>query len=528
MFATPARLGEHVLRFLCEKERPCRASRALTNQRAGLRCRPATRPAKSGCKGGLGAALRRTVIASLALCAALAGTATADPLGDTLAQRIPALMARHDVTGLNVLVLRAGREVWDGSFGWADPNSGRPVQRDTAFRLESLSKPVTAWGALRLVEEARIALDAPVTDTLSSWAPPPGTPAITLGQLLSHRGGVGLGDFTARFSPDDPLPDKRAALTRDFSMIAEPGSGVFYSDTGFNLIELVIEDATDRPFADWMGAQVLQPLGMTTAQFNWTPALASRLATGHDLRGRPVAPYLYPGAASGGMLGDIDAVAAFARASFAPPFGGEAPILSQEAIELMHRPAAPVGGLFGLVAEGYGLAHFTETLSDGREAVWHGGQGYGWMTHLHIIPETGDAIILLANSQRAWPLFAEVLTDWSASIGVAPVGMARVALAWWLGLVVTVALALGAAGQALRLGFGIGWGRRGFQRPTPARAVFALGGAGLVGAVIWAVAQDYLFLFSILPGLSGWLGVATAALGMMTVLSAFWAPKSPV
>jgi hypothetical protein len=78
------------------------------------------------------------------------------------------------------------------------------------------------------------------------------------------------------------------------------------------------------------------------------------------------------------------------------------------------------------VAEGYALGHFTETLSDGRSAVWHGGQGYRWMTHVHIVPETGDAIVLPANSQRAWPLFAQILRAWSGSLGVAPVRMSRI------------------------------------------------------------------------------------------------------
>src|SRR6056297_1272539 len=82
--------------------------------------------------------------------------------------------------------------------------------------------------------------------------------------------------------------------------------------------------------------------------------------------------------------------------------------------------------LFGLTTDGYWLGHFTETLSDGRHAVWHGGQGYGWMSHMHLVPDTGDGIVILSNSQRAWPLFAALLKDWSTGLGVAPVGMTRV------------------------------------------------------------------------------------------------------
>ena len=179
------------------------------------------------------------------------------------------------------------------------------------------------------------------------------------------------------------------------------------------------------------------------------------------------------------------------------------------------------------MTEGYGPGHFTETLSDGRRAVWHGGQGYGWMTHLHLVPDSGDAIILLANSQRAWPLFPEILGEWPTTLGVDLVGMARVPRGWTLGLVATAFLALAAIVQSLRLGIGIALGQRGWRGPAWRRTTVALSGAGLIALVLWAASQDYLFLFSILPGLAGWLGLAAAGLGAVMVLSAFLPQTSP-
>lgn len=88
------------------------------------------------------------------------------------------------------------------------------------------------------------------------------------------------------------------------------------------------------------------------------------------------------------------------------------------------------------------------------------------MTHLHLSPETGDAIILHANSQRAWPLFAEILNERSKPMGVAPVRMARVAQGWKLGLAVTVFAALATLLQALWLVFGAATGQRELRWPT--------------------------------------------------------------
>jgi hypothetical protein len=189
-------------------------------------------------------------------------------------------------------------------------------------------------------------------------------------------------------------------------------------------------------------------------------------------------------------------------------------------LALLHTPVARPTGLYGLVAEGYALGHFTETLSDGRSAVWHGGQGYGWMTHVHIVPETGDAIVLLANSQRAWPLFAHILRAWSGSLGVAPVRMSRIVwaapVAWGVIVLALGSAVLLVAGVLSRRGMRPGSGRRFLRpgRPGPVPRLGALAvGIGLVGLVVWASLQDYLFLFSILPAATGWLGMALALLG---------------
>jgi len=174
-------------------------------------------------------------------------------------------------------------------------------------------------------------------------------------------------------------------------------------------------------------------------------------------------------------------------------------------------------GMFGLVAEGYGFGHFTETLSDGRHAVWHGGQGHGWMSHFHLVPESGDAIVILANSQRAWPLFAMILREWSGSLGVEPVGMTRVLQA---SAAARIAIALGVGGAALALWVMV--------RGRPRRRVARIGAggiaAGLIAWPIWAAAQDYLFLFSILPGLWTWL-VAASGLAGLSLAAVALAPE---
>jgi len=447
--------------------------------------------------------------AAAVLLTALVEPARAAPLEERLGPLVEARMAVDGVPGAVIVRLRGGEPVWTRAFGLADPAADRPMTADALFRAESISKPVTAWGVIRLAEAGGIDLDAPVGACLRRWRPPPGTPPFTPRQLLSHSAGLGIGDFAARYPPEAPRPDLPAHLATDFALVAAPGAGFAYSDTGYNLLELVLEDCAGADFAAFMAREVLAPLAMHNASYDWTGA---PMPVGHDLKGRPVAPYVYPGRGSGGLHATAADVARFAAASMD---GANQAVLSAEGLATLHMPAVRVGGLFGVVAEGYGLGHFTETLSDGRRAVWHGGQGYGWMTHLHIVPETGDGIVILANSQRAWPLFAVILRAWSESLGVAPVGMSRVL---WAAPLARGAIFLLAGVAALA-----GWGLlRGARRRRAVRVATGFAGAGLLVAVAWAARQDYLFIFSILPGLSAWLGGAMALAGAALAGVALW------
>src|SRR5690606_26332007 len=120
-------------------------------------------------------------------------------------------------------------------------------------------------------------------------------------------------------------------------------------------------------------------------------------ATGYDLRGAPVPPYVYPVRASGGLLATVDDVARFVAASMTTPGARTSPVLAIESVHQLHVPRVRIAGLYWFVADAYGAGHFTEELRDGRLAVWHGGQGHGWMSHFHAVPEAGDGIVILTN-----------------------------------------------------------------------------------------------------------------------------------
>ncbi len=450
-----------------------------------------------------------------------------------LDERVPALMARYEVPGVGIALVRDGEVAWSGAYGAADAVSGRPLTPDTRFRAESISKPVTAWGVLRLVEQGQVDLDDPVTRHLTSWQPPSPTPSwdgVTIRRLLSHSGGLALGSIGVQYPPEgDEAPALGDHLMREVRLRAEPGTGFHYSNPGFDLLELLVEDVTGEGFDDHMRREVLDPLGMDSSSFSWNDDSAVSLASGHDTGGQVVAPYVYASAASGGLLTTVDDVARFVAAGMPDHADAGSGVLSEESVDALFTPTVDMAGIYRAVSDAHGLGYFLETLPDGRQAAFYGGQGDGWLTHLHTVPETGDGIVILTNSQRSWPLMAHLLTDWAEWNGFGSVGMSRIITGTMLLWTMIGVLAAGAVVQGVRLGRGMASGRRHVRPLSPvgrtARVVAGLGAPALGAVLLWASRQDYLFVTSVFPAAAPWLAVVLGGLAVVLAGTVLLPPR---
>ncbi len=439
---------------------------------------------------------------------------------------IPRRMAAFDVPGVAVALVVDGEPVWSGAYGDADRDEGRPMTVDTYLRTESISKSVTAWGVMRLVELGLVDLDDPVARHLRTWTFPDPSDAgasVTIRQLLANTGGLRHGDIDLRYAPGADRPSLRTSLTGQAGFDREPGAGFTYSNVGFNLLEVLIEDVSGQDFSTFMSEQVFAPLGLRRTTFAWRPDLAPPVPMGHDLAGRPTPPYAYAELASGGLLATVDDVARFVAAGMPMSTTGSA-VLPPDAIAEMHAPQVHVAGYMRAVYQAYGLGHFVETLPTGMRAVSHGGQGYGWMTHFHAVPESGDGIVLLTNSQRSWPLFARVLSDWARWRSFPSVGMGRIRIAeaamWAIVATILYAAVWGAWGLVV----GLASGRRRFAPRARARLASRLALAAASIAILvglnWAALQTYLFLPSVFPTAWPWFTSTAFALAVVGLAAA--------
>ena len=474
------------------------------------------------------ARLRSTILGGIALLITACTAAflmrcqeTASPAAGSVEEwarymddRIPELMGEYGVPGIATALIREGEVVWTGAYGYADEITARPMTTDTPCRVESISKSVTAWGVMKLVQDGLIDLDTPVAAYLGDWTLPE-TPyseaEVTVRRLLSLTAGMPLGTIGVRYDPRGDIPLLEDHIRREAVLISEPGRGFSYSNAGYNLLELIIQRVTGEDFAVYMAREVLSPLEMDRAGFLWNGDWEPKVPDGHDIDGTAIPVYVYPDRASGGLFAPVGDIATFVTAGMPLYNHRGSRVLDNRSIEALYTRHAALTGYYSLVFDGYGFGHFIEEFPDGTRGVSHGGQGSGWMTHFHSIPETGDGIVILANSQRSWPLFSTVLDRWGRWSGHSPVGMGliaqaavglRVFLALNLILILVVIFRAGAdlLSRRRRLVFA----RRLFRGPRITLPVLAL---VLSGTVIAVSRMQYFFLSSVFPVETPWLGV---------------------
>jgi len=382
---------------------------------------------------------------------------------------------RGDVVGLTWLVSRSG-EVHAGAAGTLRAGiagdggdaSGTPsgaVERDTIYRISSTTKPITAVGALTLVEECRLRLDDPVDDLLPELADrqvladPEGplddtVPAqrpITVGDLLTFRSGLGW-DFAATGpqrvmsalferglgggppAPQHPPgPDEWMRIVGSVPLAHQPGTRWLYH-TSADMLGVLVARAAGRPLDAVLAERVLEPLGMDDTAFFVPEPERHRLGAvfggdpatgGRDVydppEGQWATPPAFPGGGAG-LVSTVDDLAAFGRMLLAGGTHGSRRLLSRPTVEAMtSNQLTPgqvaAGGPDPEGTQGWGLGvgvhlrRIGTALSPGSYG-WDGGLGTVWAND----PAEDLVGVLLTNQMWTSPVLPPVARDfWTAT-----------------------------------------------------------------------------------------------------------------
>jgi CubicO group peptidase (beta-lactamase class C family) len=327
-------------------------------------------------------------------------TAADSPSG-TVDDVIRAEMRKRQVPGLSLAIIQGGKIVRAEGYGVTEKGGKIPVTPSTLFQAGSISKPVSALGALRLVEEGKLALDEDVNARLVNWKVPENDftreKKVTLRGLLSHTAGLTVHGFPG-YATDGPVPTLVQVLdgtkptnTKPIRVDILPGSRWRYSGGGYTVMQQMVIDVTGRPFPTFMQEAVLGPLGMEESTFEQPlPAdKAKRTATGHYGDRRPVKGrwHIYPEMAAAGLWTTASDLARFAIGVQEAAAGKSAKTLSRRMAQQM---LAEQKDHYGL---GVGLQGTGSALRFG-----HGGRDEGFDAQLIASVEGGQGAVIMINA----------------------------------------------------------------------------------------------------------------------------------
>ena len=286
--------------------------------------------------------------------------------------------------------------------------SNTAVQQDTVFRAASVSKFVTALGAMKLQEQGRLDLDRDVNDFLAFRLRHPKAPetSITLRMLLSHTAGIHDGaDYNTGIAKGVPLT---VLLKGDSFTDHLPGTKWEYSNFGAGIAGAVMEAATNTDFETLMQETVFQPLGVTATYYpqkvegdladaiRILPRSKTPNFNAAERRGRPLPvaeanPEKHYNLAHGALCVSAPELAKLGMAGMTPGF------LTKESLKEMRKEIAPFGERAHNLSQSVGTFILHDQGISPRLLYGHQGMAYGAVHGLFFDPETRRGIALLTT-----------------------------------------------------------------------------------------------------------------------------------
>ena len=322
-----------------------------------------------------------------------------------LEARIPPLMAETGLPGLSMVLVRDRQPVWQRGFGTRDRESKAPVDTDTVFEAQSMSKPVFAYAVMKLCEKGVLQLHTPLTQYTPDrlFAGDPRLDLVTARHVLSHTTG---------------LPGWRSQNT-PLGLQFAPGERWHYSGEAYAYLQSVVTHLTGRvdrntcrtyeadlrvcatDIGDYLAANVLTPFGMSSSGYLWRPLFEERAARRHDAGGAPLpvrrssATDAARYASAGGLLTTPADYAKF-LIEVIDPRPPDAFRLRADSLREMLRPAVKVSD----DPRPTGWALGWQVLDTGRgTVVAHGGANPGTHSYAAASVERRSAFVVMTNGE---------------------------------------------------------------------------------------------------------------------------------
>ncbi|MGQ0539775.1 MAG: serine hydrolase domain-containing protein, partial [Gemmatimonadaceae bacterium] len=320
-------------------------------------------------------------------------------------------MRVHRTPGVSVAVLHNGKIDWAKGYGVRRAGSSEPVDSATLFQAASISKPVAAIAALRLVDAGRLTLDGDINRTLTRWKVPEDSftsgEKVTLRRLLSHSAGLTVHGFPG-YAAGSAVPTTvqildgaQPANTAAIRVNLAPGTLWRYSGGGYTVMQLALSDVTHKDFPQLVRELVLEPVGMHSSGYEQPlpHERRSRAALAHRGDGTPIAGewHTYPEMAAAGLWTTPTDLLLFARAVQRSLGGEPGALLSQQ---LARDFVTLQKGEYGL-----GVALQGDSAT---KRFSHGGANAGYRCLFFAFVGRSDGVAVMTNGDNGSALASEI------------------------------------------------------------------------------------------------------------------------
>ena len=322
-------------------------------------------------------------------------------------------LRKTSTPGATIAIIRGDRVVFAKTLGVSNIETGAPLTADTLFRIASNTKLLTAAALVTLAEKGKIKLNEPIGTYVKGLSPK--LSQLTLHQLLSHTAGMqdGASDFGLH---DDSSLGSFIRTWTDNYLFTEPGRIFSYSNLGYDLAGLVLEEVTGKPYADAMDEVLFKPLGMNRTTLRPLMAVTYPFATGHKIAEKDKLVVVRPMAdearewPSGGVFTSAMDYARFVIAFLNQGHLDGKQVLSPEVIAKLSTPYSNSPGSDAQYSYGLNIVNYR-----GLRVLQHSGSLAGFGALLRMVPEHRFAIIILTN--RTGALLTKTMDEATEMVG---------------------------------------------------------------------------------------------------------------
>jgi CubicO group peptidase (beta-lactamase class C family) len=319
-------------------------------------------------------------------------------------------MEHYKVPGVSIAIVENGKIKWAKGYGTANTNNGSKVDTKTIFQAGSISKPLAALSALKLVENGSIDINEDVNIYLKEWKIPESNftqvEKVTLRRLLTHTAGMTVHGFPG-YQQTDTFPSISEVLngngnTPKIFVDTIPGSIWRYSGGGYTVLEKMVEDVSGLPLDEYMSKNILQAIGMknSTYQQPLGSEYHSNASAAYDTDGKIIDGlwHNYPEQAAAGLWTTPTDLAKYCIEIQQILAGKENGILSKEII----------GEMLTKHKNDWGLGPSLQWEQDSL-IFRHGGKNAGFTNNLISFANRGNAVIVMTNADNGGKLIGEIL-----------------------------------------------------------------------------------------------------------------------